>query len=48
MSLKVVRVVIQLKLTSHGILHYLRSADLSKGFSQLILSIISFSQYSFQ
>ena len=28
-----------LKLTSHDILHYLGSADLSKSFSQLILSV---------
>ena len=33
-----------LKLTSHGIMHYLCSADLSKGFSQLIVPIIIFSQ----
>ena len=37
-----------LKLTSHGILHYLRSADLSKSFYQLIMSIFIFSQYFFQ
>ena len=43
-------IVIQLlsKLTSHGTLHYLRSADLSKSFSQLIISISIFSQYFFQ
>ena len=35
----------RLKLTSHGILHYLWSADLSKGFSQLIMSIFMFSKY---
>ena len=37
-----------LKLTSHGILHYLRSADLSKSFYQLIMSIFIFAQYFFQ
>ena len=37
----------QLKLTSHGILHYLCSADLSKSFSQLLVSIFIFSQYVF-
>ena len=37
--------LIQLKLTSHGILHYLWSADLSESFFQLILSILTFSQY---
>ena len=36
-----------LKLTSQGILYYLWSADLSKSFFQLIVSILSFSQYSF-
>ena len=34
-----------LKLTSHGILHYLCSADLSKSFSQLTVSLFIFSQY---
>ena len=33
---------------SHGILHYLCLADLSKSFSQLIVSIFMFSQYFFQ
>ena len=33
-----------LKLTNHGIMHYLCSADLSKSFSQLIVPIIIFSQ----
>ena len=37
-----------LKLTSHGILHYLCSADLSKSFFLLIVSIFIFSQYFFQ
>ena len=32
---------------SHGILHYLCSVDVSKSFSQLILSIFIFSQYFF-
>ena len=32
----------QLKLTSHGILHYLWSAELSKSFPQLISSIFTF------
>ena len=36
--------IAMLKLTSHGILHYLCSADLSKSFSQLIISIFVFSQ----
>ena len=36
-----------LKLTSHGILYYLYSANLSKSFSQLIESIFIFSQYLF-
>ena len=40
-------VVKGLKLTSHVILHYLRSADLSKSFSELIVSIFIFSQYFF-
>ena len=40
--------VLGLKLTSHGILHYLRSADLSKSFPQLIMSIFIFSQYFFR
>ena len=31
-----------LKLTSHGILHYLWSAELLKSFSQLIMSIFTF------
>ena len=33
---------VSLKLTSHDILHYLESADLSKSFSQLIVSIFTF------
>ena len=37
-----------LKLTSHGQLHYLWSVDLSKSFSQLIMSIFIFSKYFFQ
>ena len=37
-----------LKLTSQGELHYLWSADLSKSFSQLIMSKVIFSQYFFQ
>ena len=41
-------IVNDLKLTSHGILHYLWSADLSKVFSQLIFSILLFSLYYFQ
>ena len=36
-----------LNLTSHGIMHYLRSADLPKSFSQLIVSILIFSRYFF-
>ena len=36
-----------LKLTSHGILHYLWSADLSKNFN-FIVSVFIFSQYFFQ
>ena len=44
----VILVVNGLKLTSHGILHYLWSGDLSKSFSQLILSTFTFSQYFFQ
>ena len=39
---------ITLKLMTHGILHYLWSADLSKSFSQLNMSIFIFSQYFFQ
>ena len=35
----------QLKLTIHSILHYLWSEDLSKSFSELIMSILIFSQY---
>ena len=34
-----------LMLTNHGILHYLWSSELSKNFSQLIVSTIIFSQY---
>ena len=34
-----------LKLTSHGILHYLWSADLSKSFPQLIILIFILSHY---
>ena len=37
-----------LKLTSHSVLHYLWSADLLKGFSQLTMSLFFFSQYYFQ
>ena len=37
-----------LMFTSHGILHCLWSVDLKKSFSQLILSILIFSQYFFQ
>ena len=33
------------KVTSHEIFHYLRSTDLSKSFSQLIVSIFIFSQF---
>ena len=40
--------ILVLKLMSHGILHYLSSADLSKGFSKLIMSIFIFSQSFFQ
>ena len=36
-----------LKLKSHGILHYLLSAVLSKSSSQLIMSIFIFSEYFF-
>ena len=36
-----------LKLTSHGLLRYLWSADLSKSFFQLIMSIFIFFQYFF-
>ena len=39
---------ITLQLTSHGILHYLCSADLSKSFSQLLISIVILSQHFFQ
>ena len=35
----------ELMLTSHGILHYLWSADQSKSFSQLIASVFTFFQY---
>ena len=35
-------------LTSHGILHYLWSADLSKNFLQLMMPIFIFSQHFFQ
>ena len=34
----------KLKLTSHCVLHYLSSVDLSKSFSQLIVTIFIFSQ----
>ena len=34
--------VVDLKLTSHGILHYLCSVDLSKSFSELIVQYLSF------
>ena len=44
---RVTSVLLRLKLTSHGILHYLCSADQSKSFSQLIVSIFIFSQYFF-
>ena len=37
-----------MKLTSHGILHYLKPGDLSKCFTQLILPIFIFSWYFFQ
>ena len=37
-----------LKLTSHGIAHFLWSADLWKTFNQLIMSTSNFSQYFFQ
>ena len=37
-----------LNLTSHGILHYLCSADPSKNFCQLIVSIFILSQYFFK
>ena len=36
-----------LKVTSHGILHYLWSADLSKSFSQLNVSIFTFPNQQF-
>ena len=36
---------LKFKLTSHGILHYLWSTDLSKSFSKLILPIVIFSRY---
>ena len=36
-----------LKLTSHGILHYLWLADLSISFSQFVMSIFIFAQYFF-
>ena len=36
------------KVNVHGILHYLWSADLSKSFSQLIMSIFIFSQHFLQ
>ena len=39
---------VTLKLTSRGILHYLCSTNLSKIFSQLIVSIFIFSRYFFQ
>ena len=38
---------VMLKLTSHGLLRYLWSADLSKSFFQLIMSIFIFFQYFF-
>ena len=41
------RFCITLKLTSHIILHYLCSVDLSKSFSQLIVSICILSQFFF-
>ena len=37
-----------LKLTIYGILHTLRPVELSKSFSQLIMSIFIFAQYFFQ
>ena len=40
--------VIKVKLTRHGILHYLRSANPSKNFSQLIMSKFILSQYSLE
>ena len=39
--------ILLLQLTSHRILHYLCSADLSKSFTQLIVSIFIFPQYFF-
>ena len=39
------KIFFQLKLTIHSILHYLWSEDLSKSFSELIMSILIFSQY---
>ena len=39
--------VVSLKLRSHGILHYLCSADLAKSFFQVIVSIFTMSQYFF-
>ena len=39
---KAVKIFITLKLTSHSILHYLWSGDLSKNFSQLIYQYLSF------
>ena len=37
--------LVALKLTSHGILCYLRPADAPKGFFQLIMSVFIFSQF---
>ena len=37
----------ELKLKSHGILHYFWSADLSKSFSESIVSIFTFFRYIF-
>ena len=39
------KIFFQLKLMIHSILHYLWSEDLSKSFSELIMSILIFSQY---
>ena len=43
-----VLLTLSFKLTSHGIMHYLWSADLSKNFSQLIVSIFIFSMCFYQ
>ena len=47
-KLLILKIALKIEVTSHGILHYLCSADLSKSFSGLTVSIIIFSRCIFQ